>query len=301
MPQAHTEDFLATCASLTDQALEQRLPTIDQAPARLHEAMRYSVLGGGKRIRPALAMATACAAGGQPEQALTGACAVELIHAYSLIHDDLPAMDDDDLRRGRPTTHIRFDQATAILAGDALQALAFEWLAGEASLPAGTRLAMVQTLAAASGTLGMVGGQAIDLAAVGQSLDLEALEQMHRRKTGALIEASVRLGLLSAVPADDGVRTRLQAPLDSYARAIGLAFQVQDDLLDIEGDTEVTGKRQGSDAARSKPTYPALMGADSARRYLATLLDQCRDSLSGFGPEADALRGMAEFVVSRRY
>lgn len=301
MPQARTEDFLATCASLTDQALEQRLPATDRAPVRLHEAMRYSVLGGGKRIRPALAMATACAVGGQPEQALTGGCAVELIHAYSLIHDDLPAMDDDDLRRGRPTTHIRFDQATAILAGDALQALAFEWLAGETSLPAGTRLTMVQILAAASGTTGMVGGQAIDLAAVGRSLNLDELEQMHRRKTGALIEASIRLGLLSAAPADASVQAQYQAPLESFARAIGLAFQVQDDLLDIEGETQVTGKRQGSDAARSKPTYPALMGVDSARRYLATLLDQCRDSLSGFGPEADALRGMAEFVVSRRY
>lgn len=301
MPQAHIEDFLATCASLTDQTLEQRLPPIDRAPKRLHEAMRYSVLGGGKRIRPALAMATACAVGGQPEQALTGACAVELIHAYSLIHDDLPAMDDDDLRRGRPTTHIRFDQATAILAGDALQALAFEWLAAETSLPAGIRLTMVQILAAASGTTGMVGGQAIDLAAVGQSLNLDELEQMHRRKTGALIEASIRLGLLSAAPADDSIQAQYQAPLDTFARAIGLAFQVQDDLLDIEGDTQVTGKRQGSDAARSKPTYPALMGVDSARRYLATLLDQCRDSLAGFGPEADALRGMAEFVVSRRY
>ena len=299
MPHAHTEDFLATCAALTDRALEQRLPTAGNEPGRLHDAMRYSVLGGGKRIRPALAMASACAVGGQPEQALVAACALELIHAYSLIHDDLPAMDDDDLRRGRPTTHIRFDQATAILAGDALQALAFEWLAGDPSLPAETRLAMVQNLAAASGSTGMVGGQAIDLGAVGRELSLDELEQMHRRKTGALIEASVRLGRLS-VPAA-AMDPSHQDALDHYARAIGLAFQVQDDLLDIEGDTSVIGKPQGSDAARSKPTYPALMGVDGARAYLATLLEQCRDSLSGFGPEADALRGMAEFVVSRRY
>ncbi|MGM0570710.1 polyprenyl synthetase family protein [Marinobacter sp.] len=299
MPSARTEDFLATCASLTDNALEQRLPPIGQEPDRLHAAMRYSVLGGGKRIRPALAMAAACAVGGQPEQALVSACAVELIHAYSLIHDDLPAMDDDDLRRGRPTTHIRFDQATAILAGDALQALAFEWLAGDTVLPAETRLAMVQTLATASGSAGMVGGQAIDLGAVGQALSLEQLEQMHRRKTGALIEASVRLGVLSVSAV--AARPSHQEPLDHYARAIGLAFQVQDDLLDIEGDTSVIGKPQGSDAARSKPTYPALMGVDGARAYLATLLTQCQDNLSGFGPEADALRGMAEFVVSRRY
>ncbi|MCK7543884.1 polyprenyl synthetase family protein [Marinobacter bryozoorum] len=299
MPYARTEDFLATCAALTDHALEERLPATEEAPGRLHEAMRYSVLGGGKRIRPALAMAAACAVGGEPEQALVCACAVELIHAYSLIHDDLPAMDDDDLRRGRPTTHIRFDQATAILAGDALQALAFEWLAGAHSLTADTRLAMVQKLAAASGTGGMVGGQAIDLGAVGRDLSLEQLEQMHRRKTGALIEASVRLGVLS-VPAAAGGPSHHDS-LDHYARAIGLAFQVQDDLLDIEGDTSIIGKPQGSDAARSKPTYPALMGVDGARAYLATLLEQCRDSLSGFGPEADALRGMAEFVVSRRY
>lgn len=299
MRQAFTEDFLATCAKLTDEALAKRLPGPEQQPGRLHEAMRYSVLGGGKRIRPALAMAAASAAGGEPAHALVAACSLELIHAYSLIHDDLPAMDDDDLRRGRPTTHIRFDQATAILAGDALQALAFEWLAGDSSLPAVTRLAMVQQLAAASGSAGMVGGQAIDLGAVGRELSLEELEQMHRRKTGALIEASVRLGVLS-VPAAAGERSG-QDSLGHYARAIGLAFQVQDDLLDIEGDTSVIGKRQGSDAARSKPTYPALMGVDGARAYLATLLEQCQDNLSGFGPEADALRGMAEFVVSRRY
>lgn len=299
MPHALAEDFLATCASLTDNALEQRLPAAEHETGRLHEAMRYGVLGGGKRIRPALTMAAACAAGGQPEQALVPACAVELIHAYSLIHDDLPAMDDDHLRRGRPTTHIHYDEATAILAGDALQALAFEWLAGEVSFPAATRLAMVQVLSAASGSKGMVGGQAIDLAAVGRQLTLPQLENMHRCKTGALIQASVTLGVLSV--AGTGADESHQGPLADYARAIGLAFQVQDDLLDIEGDTSVIGKPQGSDQARSKPTYPSLMGVDAARAYLATLLQQCRDSLSGFGPEADALRGMAEFVVSRRY
>ncbi|MFW5824996.1 MAG: polyprenyl synthetase family protein [Marinobacter sp.] len=300
MPRPLTEDFLATCAALTDDALERRLPASLDQTGRLHDAMRYGVLGGGKRIRPALAMAAACAAGGQPEQALVPACAVELIHAYSLIHDDLPAMDDDHLRRGRPTTHIRFDEATAILAGDALQALAFEWLAGEATLPAATRLAMVQTLAVASGNTGMVGGQAIDLGAVGRQLTLQELEHMHRCKTGALIEASVRLGVLSVTGTEAPDDTRHE-PLAGYARAIGLAFQVQDDLLDIEGDTSVIGKPQGSDQARSKPTYPSLMGVDGARDYLTTLLQQCQDSLTGFGPEADALRGMAEFVVSRRY
>ncbi|MFL1404095.1 polyprenyl synthetase family protein [Marinobacter sp. M1N3S26] len=299
MHHASTGDFLATCASLTDDALTRRLPDDTTEPRRLHGAMRYSVLGGGKRIRPALAMAAATAVGGQPQQALMAACAVELIHAYSLIHDDLPAMDDDELRRGRPTTHIQYDEATAILAGDALQALAFEWLSTDPSLTAEARLEMVQRLALASGSTGMVGGQAIDLGAVGQQLSLDDLEQMHRRKTGALIEASVQLGVLSVAGASAG--NPHQEPLAQYARAIGLAFQVQDDLLDIEGDTSVIGKPQGSDQARSKPTYPALMGVDGARDYLATLLQQCRETLADFGPEADALRGMAEFVVSRRY
>ena len=298
MRDASLGDFLTTCATLTDNTLTERLPEGTTEPERLHQAMRYSVLGGGKRIRPALTMAAATAVGGHPEQALVAACAVELIHAYSLIHDDLPAMDDDELRRGRPTTHIRFDEATAILAGDALQALAFEWLASDRTLAAETRLTMIQRLAAASGSTGMVGGQAIDLGAVGQQLSLAQLEQMHRRKTGALIEACVHLGILSV---SDGRQREDQEQLVSYARAIGLAFQVQDDLLDIEGETSVIGKPQGSDQARSKPTYPALMGVDEARQYLATLLEQCRHSLADFGPEADALRGMAEFVVSRRY
>ena len=300
MHHASTGDFLATCATLTDGYLARRLPDETIEPTRLHGAMRYSVLGGGKRIRPALVMAAATAVGGQPEQTLVAACAVELIHAYSLIHDDLPAMDNDELRRGRPTTHIQYDEATAILAGDALQALAFEWLAADPDLTADTRLAMVQRLAMASGSAGMVGGQAIDLGAVGQKLSVEQLEQMHRRKTGALIEACVHLGVLS-VAVDQERRKHQQSQLAEYARAIGLAFQVQDDLLDIEGDTHVIGKPQGSDQARRKPTYPALMGVDDARDYLATLLQQCQQSLTEFGPEADALRGMAEFVVSRRY
>ncbi len=299
MPYRTTEDFLATCAKLTDDALAARLPAAESVPGGLHEAMRYSVLGGGKRIRPALCMAAAAAAGGQPEQALVPACTVELIHAYSLIHDDLPAMDDDDLRRGRATTHIQFDEATAILAGDALQALAFEWLSGASQYSASARLAMVQCLARASGSTGMVGGQAIDLGAVGHQLSLTELEHMHRRKTGALIEASIRLGVLavSETPLDDARSEQL----DAFARAIGLAFQVQDDLLDIEGDTSIIGKPQGSDQARQKPTFPALMGLDDARGYLATLLQTCRESLADFGPGGDQLAGMAEFVVSRRY
>lgn len=291
------EEYLEQCATLVDAAFERWLPAAGQQPQRLHQAMRYGVLGGGKRVRPALCLAAAEALGAEPQAALVPACAVELIHAYSLMHDDLPAMDNDDLRRGRPTTHIAFDEATAILAGDALQTLAFDWLSRLGEIPPAVRLKLVQRLATASGSLGMAGGQAIDLGSVGQAITLAQLEQMHRHKTGALIEASVATGALVAVAAEDH---RHQA-LTRFASALGLAFQVQDDLLDVEGDTRVTGKPQGSDSARHKPTYPSLMGLDGARRYLDGLLASCRDSLADFGPEADPLRSMAEFVVSRRY
>ncbi|MGF2736894.1 polyprenyl synthetase family protein [Marinobacter sp. DUT-1] len=290
------EDFLESCRTLVDAELDR---CIDQSAAsdRLQDAMRYSVLGGGKRIRPALCLAAARAVGHESEHALAPACAVELIHAYSLIHDDLPAMDDDELRRGRPTTHIAFDEATAILAGDALQALAFGLLANGSGLASEARLAMVQELAKAAGHQGMVGGQAIDLESVGKTLTLAQLETMHRHKTGALIEASVRMGALSAERADTGA---LEA-LTTYARVLGLAFQVQDDLLDIEGSTDVIGKPQGSDVARSKPTYPALLGLDGARQHLAELLQTAQASLERFGPEADPLRAMADYVVARTH
>ncbi len=289
-------DFLETCRARVDAELD-RCISRESASDRLQAAMRYSVLGGGKRIRPALCLAAARAVGDTGDNALAPACAVELIHAYSLIHDDLPAMDDDDLRRGRPTTHIAFDEATAILAGDALQALAFGLLADATGPSESARLTMVRELARASGHGGMVGGQAIDLEAVGKTLTLAQLEVMHRHKTGALIEASVRIGALSSP------RTREQdlEALAGYARALGLAFQVQDDLLDIEGDTRVIGKRQGSDAARAKPTYPALLGVDGARARLAELLDNAQQSLAGFGPEADPLRAMADYVVARNH
>jgi geranylgeranyl diphosphate synthase type II len=231
------------------------------------------------------------------EAALVPACAVELIHAYSLVHDDLPAMDNDELRRGRPTAHIAFDEATAILAGDALQALAFEWLAEAPEIEAPARLAMIRELAHASGHSGMVGGQAIDLESVGKSLTLAQLESMHRHKTGALIEASVRIGALTA----PGVSKQSLDALTAYAKALGLAFQVQDDLLDIEGDTETIGKPQGSDIARAKPTYPALLGLAGAREHLSSLLSSALESLQGFGPEADPLRAMADYVVARTH
>jgi len=289
-------EFLESCRTLIDAELDR---CIDQSAAsdRLQDAMRYSVLGGGKRIRPALCLAAARAMGQDSNSALAPACAVELIHAYSLIHDDLPAMDDDELRRGRPTTHIAFDEATAILAGDALQALAFGLLANGSGLDTESRLAMVQELARAAGHRGMVGGQAIDLESVGKTLTLTQLETMHRHKTGALIEASVRMGALSAEQVDS---SELDA-LTTYARVLGLAFQVQDDLLDIEGSTDVIGKPQGSDVARSKPTYPALLGLDGARQHLAELLQTAKASLERFGPEADPLRAMADYVVARTH
>jgi len=224
-------------------------------------------------------------------------CAIELIHAYSLIHDDLPAMDDDELRRGRPTTHIAFDEATAILAGDALQTLAFDWLAAAPMLDDHTRLAMVRELARGSGHLGMVGGQAIDLESVGKRPSIDQLESMHRHKTGALIVAAVRIGALT----EPGAKPAQINALTEYARTLGLAFQVQDDLLDVEGDTGVIGKPQGSDQARGKPTYPSLMGIDQARHYLSELLENALSSLQSFGSEADTLRAMADYVVARTH
>ena len=226
------------------------------------------------------------------------ACAVELIHAYSLVHDDLPAMDDDDLRRGQPTTHKAFDEATAILAGDGLQSLAFEVLADRRRNPQDpeVRLQMLSALGGAAGPSGMVGGQAIDLGSVGQKLDREALETMHRHKTGALIEASVLLGALASGKADD---LSLKALLQ-YARAIGLAFQVQDDILDVESDTATLGKTQGKDEAHDKPTYPALLGLDAAKDYALELRDQALHVLRAFGNSAEPLRELARYIVERR-
>ncbi|PXX90141.1 geranyl transferase [Marinobacter vulgaris] len=299
MPTQNTrlETFLEQCRQQIDAELEHRFSTSDTGPARLQEAMRYSVLGGGKRIRPALCMAAAAAVGQPKNKAIVPACALELIHAYSLIHDDLPAMDDDELRRGRATTHIAFDEATAILAGDALQTMAFGWLAEAPGVDDQVRLAMIRELALASGHQGMVGGQAIDLESVGRSLTIDQLEKMHRHKTGALIAASVRVGALTA---PDVSQDQLTA-LTTYSQTLGLAFQVQDDLLDIEGDTTVIGKPQGSDLARAKPTYPSLLGSAGARNYLAQLLDSSLSSLDGFGREGDMLRDMAGYVVARTH
>jgi len=268
-------------------------------PTRLHEAMRYAVLGAGKRVRPVLVYATGRALGASPDALDDPACAVELIHAYSLVHDDLPAMDDDDLRRGRPTCHRAFDEATAILVGDALQTLAFQVLCDEPgdATAAATRLAMVRTLATASGSRGMAGGQALDLDAVGRDLSLAELEQLHIHKTGALIRASVRLGTLAA-PAADPAAVR---SLDRYGKCIGLAFQIRDDILDVEGDPALIGKTRGKDAAHNKPTYPALLGLAGAREKCAVLLAEATACLEGLGERAQPLRWLAEYIVARSH
>ncbi|PJY95491.1 (2E,6E)-farnesyl diphosphate synthase [Pseudomonas donghuensis] len=290
--------YQASCQARVDAALEQLFIAPSVELTRLYEAMRYSVMNGGKRVRPLLAYAACEALGAAPEQANGAACAVELIHAYSLVHDDLPAMDDDDLRRGQPTTHKAFDEACAILAGDGLQSLAFSALLDPQLSPQqdSIRLAMVQALALAAGPAGMVGGQAIDLGSVGLKLDQTALEFMHRHKTGALIEASVKLGALASARAD---QTQLKA-LQTYAQAIGLAFQVQDDILDVESDTQTLGKRQGADIARDKPTYPALLGLDAAKAYALELRDQALHALRPFDAAAEPLRELARYIVERR-
>ncbi len=280
-----------------ENALNQWLPAATIHPARLHAAMRYAVLGGGKRMRPLLVYAAGGALG-IDMAALDGpACAVELIHAYSLIHDDLPVMDDDDLRRGKPTCHKAFDEATAILAGDALQALAFYILAHDPTMKAdaAARLQMIEALALASGSRGMVGGQAMDLAAVGRTLNLPELEDMHIHKTGALIRASVAVGALNSHHLDHGIFHRL----DRYARCIGLAFQIRDDILDIESDTAILGKTQGGDIARDKPTYPSLLGMAEAKQHANNLYQEALDCLTPLDARANPLREIAAYIVER--
>jgi geranylgeranyl diphosphate synthase, type II len=289
--------YLQHCQQRINEVLSRQFANEHPGLERLHAAMLYSVTIGGKRIRPMLVYASCEALGAPAEQADMAAAAVELIHAYSLIHDDLPAMDDDDLRRGQPTCHRAFDEATAILAGDGLQARAFELLSGAGQWQAETRLRMVQILARAAGPAGMVGGQAIDLAAVGHKLDLTALEDMHRHKTGALIVASVQLGAL----ASERANAELLAALGEYAGCVGLAFQVQDDILDVRSDTSVLGKRQGADIARDKPTYPALLGLDEAQQLAKRLRDQAIQALSKFDHRADRLRQLADYIVERSF
>ena len=282
-----------------EEQLSARLPASGVHPARLHEALRYSVLGGGKRVRPVLVYATAQSLGLDESMVDGAACAVEFIHAYSLVHDDLPAMDDDDLRRGRPTCHKAFDEATAILVGDSLQVLAFQILASGPGLPddAAIRLKLVELLAVGSGTEGMAGGQAVDLAAKGNRLNTSQIEDMHARKTGALIRASV----LMAATCKKDLDAQTRNALDRYARDVGLAFQIQDDLLDVEGDPEVLGKPTGADQAENKPTYPAIVGVESARQRLTDLHASALAALAILGPRAAPLASLSDWLVLRRH
>jgi geranylgeranyl pyrophosphate synthase len=291
------EARMAAYKARIEAVLDQSLALPDPGTPRLREAMRYSALSGGKRLRPLLVYVTGESLGAPLEELDAPAAAVELIHAYSLVHDDLPAMDDDDLRRGRPTCHRAYDEATAILVGDALQALAFSVLAqgAEAASAAAARLMMVRILARASGTSGMAGGQAIDLVSVGQSLRIEALENMHARKTGALIQCSVLLGAIAA-----GVTAGEEfAALERFGADIGLAFQIQDDILDVEGNAELLGKRTGADAARMKPTYPSTAGLPGARSRAFELRDGAIATLGLLGARGTALTDLANYVVSR--
>jgi farnesyl diphosphate synthase len=290
-PKPELSPALRALIARADRALGDVLPPEDQLPIELHRAMRYAALGGGKRLRPLLTYATGHALGSNGPELDAPACAVELIHAYSLVHDDLPAMDDDAMRRGRPTCHIVFGEAMAILAGDALQALAFEILAR--GNPA-CGMDMLSALGHACGAEGMAGGQALDLTAVGRSLTLAELEHMHACKTGALIRAAVQLGALTA-RAD----TQALQALDRYATAVGLAFQVRDDILDVEGESSVIGKTAGKDAAAGKPTFPSIIGLDASRARLAELIDTARDAIVPFGERGALLDELAHYAANR--
>ena len=282
-----------------ERGLARRLPPANEIPTRLHEAMRYSVLGGGKRVRPALVFATAQTLGLSEDEVEAVACAIELIHVYSLVHDDLPAMDDDDLRRGRPTCHKAYDEAIAILVGDALQPLAFQLLVRDPALPAAPaiRLRLVDLLSEASGTFGMAGGQAIDLEVQGRKLDIAQVEDMHARKTGAIIRASV----LMAAECAPQLTTHLYAALNRFATAIGLAFQIQDDLLDVIGDVSTLGKATGADREHAKPTHPAVIGIAASQERVRFLHNEALDALLPFGERAAPLRSLAHWLLSRHY
>lgn len=278
-----------------DDALEQLIADTPDIANELHQAMHYSTFNGGKRVRPLLVYLTGQALNIPVEHLDAPACAVELIHCYSLVHDDMPEMDDDDLRRGKPTCHRQFSEATALLTGDALQTLAFEALTRNTCIKDQQSLTMVRTLARASGATGMAGGQAIDLAATGKTLSLEQLKFMHEHKTGALIRASVQLGALCSA---DIAQNTLDE-LDVYAKNIGLSFQIKDDILDIEADTQTLGKQQGADISLNKVTYPSLLGLDGARKMAQQCHENALHSLKGFDNSADPLRWLSEYIITR--
>jgi farnesyl diphosphate synthase len=289
------DQWVRTLLARFERAAEARLPAPSTPPGRLHEAMRYAVLDGGKRVRPLLVYAAGEMSDADAAALDCVALAVEYVHAYSLIHDDLPCMDDDVLRRGKPTAHVAFDEATAMLAGDALQAEAFKVLA-DAPLAPAARAALMRELAHAAGTEGMCGGQAIDLAAVGKTMSAAELEQMHRMKTGALLLASLRMGALAADAGDD-----VLAAIDAFGRAIGLAFQIVDDVLDVEGTSEVLGKTAGKDAQCAKPTYVSVLGLEPAKARAERLRVEALDAIADLGAPAMRLRQLADFIVLRSH
>ena len=290
-------EWMAATQARVETALARHLPGPDSIPARLHDAMRYATLGGGKRVRPLLAFAAGELTGATPNTLDTVACAVEMIHAYSLVHDDLPCMDDDVLRRGRPTCHVEFDEPTALLVGDSLQTLAFELLASQPLGEPGRQLEMITLLAHASGSRGMAGGQAIDLGSVGKALNQPELELMHALKTGALIRASVLLGAL----AGNALSAEERQNLDRFAKRSGLLFQVVDDILDCTASTATLGKTAGKDEAADKPTYVSLLGLDAARTYADELRSDALSALSIFGERAARLTQLADYICHRQF
>jgi farnesyl diphosphate synthase len=290
------DDWMKTVQAHVEQALAGFLPAAGVEPARLHEAMRYTVLGGGKRVRPLLVYAAGGVFGADMRTLARAAAAVEMIHAYSLVHDDMPCMDDDALRRGKPTVHVAYDEATALLVGDALQAQAFAVLAEDQLIPPARQVAMMRVLAGAAGSNGMCGGQAIDLDSVGLSLTLARLERMHQLKTGALLRASVVLGAL----AGRDVAPDERAALDTYSNAIGLAFQVVDDVLDATADSATLGKTAGKDAAANKPTYVSILGLEQSQRLAEKLRREAHEALAPFGEKALRLRELADLIVQRK-
>ena len=295
-PDCPFDDWMKTVQAQVEEALGSLLPHAETVPTKLHDAMRYTVLGGGKRVRPLLVFAAGELSGAGAPALARAAAAVEMIHAYSLVHDDMPCMDDDALRRGKPTVHIAYDEATALLVGDALQAQAFLVLSEGATVPPARQVAMLRLLAQAAGSAGMCGGQAIDLASVGLELNLEQLEQMHQLKTGALLRAAVVLGALAGA---DLAGAQLAA-LDAYSRAVGLAFQVVDDVLDATADSATLGKTAGKDAAANKPTYVSILGLEPSRNLAEKLRRDAIDALAPFGYKAGRLRQLADLIVQRK-
>jgi len=294
------EQWTRTVLERVEEALGRYLPAETEVPAQLHEAMRYAVLGGGKRVRPLLCHAAGELTGATEAACNAAAAALEMIHVYSLVHDDMPCMDDDELRRGKPTVHVKYDEPTALLVGDALQSQAFVALTDSAALAPAAQASLVRELALASGSIGMAGGQAIDLASVGLALTRPQLETMHRMKTGALLRASVRMGALAGVaPGDEALGVDTLRSLDTYSAAVGLAFQVVDDILDVTTDSATLGKTAGKDAKDGKPTYVSIIGLDASRALAAQLRSEAHEALVPFGARAKRLAELADLVVNR--